>query len=112
MIPTPAGSDSTSLGFREKPLIQTLSEAFWHFEELVVAEQLNNIPQAVVDGSAVTAAREVAFYLESQLRCEISKQEVAFQVEHFDAVSAAGDQPALEFLSSSKGFSSFSLLTR
>jgi len=26
--------------FKEKPLIQTLSESFWHFEELVLAEQL------------------------------------------------------------------------
>jgi hypothetical protein len=65
----------SSPNFREKPLIQTLSEAFWHFEQLVVAEQLNDIPHTVVDGGAVTAAREVVINLESQLR-----REIAFQV--------------------------------
>ena len=59
---------------REKPLVQALSEAFWHFEELAVTEQPNNIPHAVVDGGAVAAAREVALNLESEFRREIVLQ--------------------------------------
>jgi hypothetical protein len=58
--------------FREKSLIQALSEAFWQFDQLVVAEQPNNIPHAVVDSGAVAAAREVTFNPESQLRYEIA----------------------------------------
>jgi len=42
----------------------------------------------------------------------VHEQEAAFQVEDFDAVSAAGNQSALEFLSGPKGLSSFSLLAR
>jgi hypothetical protein len=65
---------ASSLSFREKALIQTLSKAFWHFDELFVAQQLNNVPHPVVDGGAVAAAGEVTFNLESHLRCEIAFQ--------------------------------------
>jgi hypothetical protein len=63
---------ASSLRFGKETLIQPFSEAVWYFEELVVAEQLNDISHTVVDGGAVIAARKVAFNLESQLRDEIA----------------------------------------
>jgi len=78
---------ASSPSFREKSLIQALSEAFWHLDEPVVAEQLNNIPHAVVDSGAVTAAREVVINLESQLRCEIAFQVIRQLPAHVLAIN-------------------------
>jgi hypothetical protein len=52
-----------------------LTEAFGQVDRPFVAEWLNNIPHAVVDGPAMTAARKVFLNLESQLR-----REIVFQV--------------------------------
>ena len=71
-----------------------MTEAFRQVDRSFVTEQLNNIPRAVVEGPAVTAARQVLLDLEAQLRCEI-----AFQIIR----QSSADRVAVEFYDSSLG---------
>jgi hypothetical protein len=55
-------------------LVQTLAEAFGHFDHSFAAQQLHNIPHPVVDSGAVSAARKVVLNLTAQFRRDVVLQ--------------------------------------
>ena len=58
----------------EQSLVQTLAEAFGHFDHSFVTQQLHNIPHPVVDSGAVSAARKVVLNLTAQFRRDVVLQ--------------------------------------
>jgi hypothetical protein len=51
--------------------VQALAETCWQVDGVFLAQQLHNIPNAVIDGSAVSAFPQVVLNPDSQLRRQI-----------------------------------------
>jgi hypothetical protein len=58
----------------KQSFVQTLAEAFGQFDHLFFAQQLHDVPQAVVNGPAVITSLKVRLDTKSELRCEIALQ--------------------------------------
>ena len=59
---------------RKQSFVQTLAEAFGQFDNLFVAQQAHDVPQAVVHSPAVITGLKVLLDTESELRGEIALQ--------------------------------------